>query len=82
MGKWLEMAINLEEDKKSPKRVISTPAKPAKGNKQRRICFWLYKLNENATGFIQMGLMTDDPIEAQRQLTEIYGKPVMELQPK
>lgn len=45
----------------------------------RKCCMWEYKLNTKLPGFTQMGLMTDDPIEAQRLLTAIYGRPVSGL---
>ena len=51
-------------------------------SEQRKACFWKYKLTPDSAGFIQMGLLTDDFNEAQKQLTAIYGKPVLLLSVK
>ena len=42
---------------------------------------WLYKTS-NLDGFTRMGLMTDNQDEAEKQLTEIYGKSVTGLHKK
>ena len=40
---------------------------------------WLYKINEGDPGFVRQGLMVSDPDQAQKQLTQIYGKAVIAL---
>lgn len=49
---------------------------------EARCCFWQYKLNDKLPGFTQMGLMADNPVDAQKQLTEVYGRPVTGLRRK
>ena len=62
---------------------FSTPTTPKTNfSEQRKACFWKYKINSDSAGFIQMGLITDDLDEAQKQLTTIYGQPVTGLQKK
>ena len=62
---------------------FSTPQPPEiERASNRKACFWQYKLDAQKPGFIQMGLMTNDPVEAQRQLTKIYDKPVIGLRKK
>ena len=51
-------------------------------SQQRKACFWKYKISSDSAGFTQMGLITDDLDEAQKQLTAIYGKPVSGLHKK
>ncbi len=59
------------------------PLKSTFSGQERRACFWLYRLDSNKPGpFVQMGLMTDDPEQAQKQLTYVYGKPVYMLHKK
>jgi hypothetical protein len=62
---------------------ISTPSKPKTNfSQQRKACFWRYKINSDSAGLTQMGLITNDMDEAQKQLTAIYGKPVSGLHKK
>ncbi|WP_456380174.1 hypothetical protein [Thiolapillus sp.] len=48
----------------------------------RPYCLWLYKLDKKKDGHIRQGLMTDDPEQTQKQLTQIYGKPIYGLHKK
>ena len=58
------------------------PLKNAFSRQERKACFWLYKLDIGKPGYVQMGLLTDDSTQAQKQLTAIYGKPVIDLHMK
>ena len=61
----------------------STPLYPKTHfSKQRKACFWKYKINSDSAGFTRMGLLTDDLNEAQKQLIVIYGEPVTGLHKK
>lgn len=45
----------------------------------RPYTLWFYKIDRQHPGHLRQALMTDDPAQAQKQLTAIYGQPVHEL---
>ena len=72
-------AIPRAENSMNSTNSTPPPLKSEFFRHERKACFWLYKLDTSKPGFIQMGLMTDDPSQAQKQLAAIYGKPVHDL---
>lgn len=70
----LEVKRHQESQKKQESRGGDFP--------EREYQLWFYRLNEQLPGYTRQGLMTTSPAEAQKQLTEIYGKPVTGLHRK